>query len=171
MGGMAAFALPRWKGWRPSSALIGYQRTCRGRVKYTADRAATILAYGRTERGGADTCDCAGCRNFRVARAEAFPTEFLALLDKLGVDPRKDAEVYHNARLAPGRHDYGGWYHFVGTLDQTGDFPPVDLGNGFSVWMSHASAPRLPSLEGMQVVRVEFHADAVPWLLDEPEIV
>jgi hypothetical protein len=142
-----------------------------GQWQYTADRDATILAYGRTERGGADTCDCVDCRNFRVARADAFPAEFLALLDKLGIDPRKDAEVYHNARLAPGRHDYGGWYHFVGSLDQTGDFPPVDLGDGFSVWMCHASAPRLPSLEGMQVVQVKFHAEAVPWLLDEPETV
>jgi hypothetical protein len=106
-----------------------------GQWKYSADRDATILAYGRTDCGGADTCDCAGCRYFRVARADVFRAEFLALLDKLGVDPRKDAEVFHYARLAPGRHDYGGWYHFVGTLDQTGDFPPVDLGDGFSVWM------------------------------------
>src|SRR5262245_5720947 len=53
----------------------------------------------------------------------------------------------------------------------TGDFPPVDLGDGFSVWMCHASGPRLPSLEGMRVVQVEFHAEAVPWLLDEAESV
>ena len=138
-----------------------------GQWKYTADRDATILAYSRTERGGADTCNCADCRNFRVARADTFPAGFLALLDELGIDPRKDAEVYYNARLAPGRHCYGGWYHFVGTLDQTGDW--VDLGDGFSVWMCHASGPRLPSLEGMQVVQVEFRAEAVPWLLDEPE--
>lgn len=75
--------------------------------KYHADCDATILAYVRTERSGADTCDCAGCRNFRVARADCFPPEFLALLDQLGIDPRKDAEVYHKARLASGRHDYG----------------------------------------------------------------
>jgi hypothetical protein len=91
------------------------------------------------------------------------------LLDQLGVDPRKDGEVYHNARLAPGRHDYAGWYHFVGTLDQTGDFPPVSLGNGFTVWMCRAHAPRLPSLKSASVVQLEFHAEAVPWLLDEPE--
>jgi hypothetical protein len=140
-----------------------------GQWEYTVDRKATILAYSRTERGGADTCNCADCRNFRVARAVSFPAEFLALLDKLGIDPRKDAEVYHNARLAPGRHYYAGWYHFVGTLDQAGDFPPVDLGGGFSVWMCRASAPTLRSLDGMQVVQVEFQAEAVPWLLDEPE--
>ena len=140
-----------------------------GEWKYSADREATILAYGRTESGGSDTCDCANCRNFRVARARAFPAEFVALLDQLGIDPRKDAEVYHNARLAPGRHDYGGWYHFVGSLDQTGDFPPVDFGGGFTAWLCRASAPRLPSLKGTPVVQVEFRAQAVPWLLDEPE--
>jgi hypothetical protein len=137
--------------------------------KYHADRDATILAYGRTERGGADTCDCAGCRNFRAARADCFPPEFIALLGQLGIDPRKDAEVYHNARIAPGRHDYGGWYHFIGTLDETGG-PRVKLGPDFSVRMCPASAPRLPSLDGKQAVQLEFHAEAVPWLLDEPEI-
>ena len=139
--------------------------------KYRADRDATILAYARTERGGADTCNCAGCRNFRLVRAEVFPAEFLALLDKLGIDPGKDAEVYHNARLAPGRHDYGGWYHFVGTLAQNGEVPPVELGGKFTVWMSHdAGAPRLSSLKGMQVVQVNFGSGAVPWRLDEPEM-
>lgn len=104
-------------------------------------------------------------------RGEVFPARFLALLDKLGIDPGKDAEVYHNARLAPGRHDYGGWYHFVGTLDQNEEVTPVDLGGNFTVWMGHdASAPRLPSLKGMQVVQVDFHSDAVPWRLDEPEM-
>jgi hypothetical protein len=125
--------------------------------KYRSDRDATILAYARTERGGADKCDCAGCRNFRLVRAEVFPAEFIALLDKLGIDPAKDAEVYHNARLAPGRHDYGGWYHFVGTLDQNGEVPPVDLGSNFTVWMGHdAGAPRLPSLKGCRLCRWIF---------------
>ena len=41
---------------------------------------------------------------------------------------QKDAEAYHNARLAPGRHDYGGWYHFVGQLTVDGDFAAVTSG-------------------------------------------
>jgi hypothetical protein len=105
-----------------------------GEWKYTADRDATMIAYGRAERGGADTCDCAGCRNFRVALARVFSDKFLTLLERLGIDPLKDAEVYHNAHLAPGRHDYGGWYHFIGSLDETGDFPPIGLGDGFTAW-------------------------------------
>ena len=140
-----------------------------GGWRYTVDREATILAYGRAERGGVDTCECAYCRNFRLARQHLFPEKFLRLLDQLGIDPLKDAEVYHNARLAPGRHDYGGWYHFVGTLDEIGDFPVVQLGDGFTAWVCRASAPRLASFRDGQAVQLEFNAEAVPWLLDEPE--
>jgi hypothetical protein len=138
--------------------------------KYKVDRDATISAYARTERGGSDTCDCAGCRNFRVVRADCFPREFNALLDQLGIDPRKDAEVYHNARISPGLHSYGGWYHFIGSLDEIDESPLLKLEPSFSVWMCPASAPRLPSLEGEHVVQLEFHAEAVPWRLAEPEI-
>jgi len=138
--------------------------------KYRADRDATVLAYGRTERGGADRCDCAGCRNFRAARAHCFPPEFIALLGQLGIDPNKDAEVYHNARIAPGLHDYGGWYHFIGALDGGGDSSPVNFGPSFHAWICPATAPRLSSLVGEQVVQLEFHAEAVPWRLDEPEM-
>jgi len=119
-----------------------------GQWKYSVDRDATINAYCQTECGGADTCDCAFCRNFRVAREHVFPEAFLRLRDELGIDPLKDGEVYHYARLSPGRHDYGGWYHFIGTLDEkTGDIPVVQFGDGFTAWMDRASAPRLASLK------------------------
>ena len=64
-----------------------------------------------------------------MARANAFPAEFLALLDQLGIDSHKDGEVYHNGRLAPGCHDYAGLFHFIGSLPETGDFSPVRLGD------------------------------------------
>jgi hypothetical protein len=128
-----------------------------------------MVAYRQAERGWVDRCDCIWCRNFRLARAQVFPAEFLALLNQLGIDPKKDGEVYHLGQLAPGRHVHGGWYHFIGTLDETGDFPVVGFGAGFSVWMCLASAPRLPSLKGLPVVQLEFYCEFVPWLLNEPE--
>ena len=96
-----------------------------------------------------------------------FPAGFLALLDELGIDPNKDGEIYYNGPLAPGRHCYGGWYHFVGTLDKPGS--TVEFGADFRVWLCRASAPRLTPLKGLPAVQVEFLAEAVPWLLDEPE--
>jgi hypothetical protein len=35
--------------------------------------------------------------------------------------------------------------------------------------MCRAGAPRLASLEGLAAVQLEFHAEGVPWLLNEPE--
>jgi hypothetical protein len=137
--------------------------------KYSVDRQATVAAYQLAERGGCDTCDCIYCRNFRLARKHVFPPEFLTLLEQLGIDPWKEGEAYHNARLAPGRHHYGGWFHFVGSLDAKADSPYVILPDGFESWIQAESAPCLASLKGLPLVEVDFLCDAVPWLLDEPE--
>lgn len=92
-----------------------------GEWHYTCDRPATVEAYRRASAGGSKTCQCAACRNFVAAGLVVFPAAFLDLLDSLGIDPRKDGEAYHMARHSPGRHLYGGWFHFVGTLELTGD--------------------------------------------------
>lgn len=126
-------------------------------------------AYSRVERGNAETCTCDGCRNFVVVRDRVFPADFVRLLDSLGIDPHKDGEVYRNGQVSSGRHDYGGWFHFVGTLDRTGNFPAVDFRDGFTAWMCHASAPALETLKGQALVQLEFHSTNVPWALAEPE--
>jgi hypothetical protein len=41
----------------------------------------------------ADGCDCAYCLNFRAARPNLYPAEFLELLGRLGVDPRCEHEA------------------------------------------------------------------------------
>jgi hypothetical protein len=140
------------------------------KTRYTVDRDATIAAYARAQAGCADTCECAGCRNFRLARATIFPQPFLALLDRFGIDPRKDGEVYHLGPVGTGRHAYGGWYHFVGTLGETSEEEAVDFGDGFTAWLCLASAPRLASFEELQVVQLEISVDCVPWLLDDAEL-
>jgi hypothetical protein len=98
-----------------------------------------------------------------------FPKAFLEFLASVGVDPLKDAEIYHNARLSPGHHDYGGWFHFVGRLKVDDDFGAVDFGAGFTAWLCKASAPGLNTFKGLPVVQLEFHSEAVPWVLSEPE--
>lgn len=140
-----------------------------GQWVYTVDRGGTIAAYERAECGGADTCDCAYCRNFRLARVHVFPEAFPAFLDQLGIDANKDAEVYHTHQVLPGQHFYAGWFHFVGSLEATGDFPQVEFGSAFKVWMCSANAPRLAAFKDLPVVELNFSCDAVPWLLNEPE--
>src|SRR4051794_35077076 len=109
-----------------------------GDWSFTVDRKATECAYAAAKCGGVDTCNCAGCRNFRLARERVFPSEFKALLAGFGIDPRKDGEIYHAGQRAPGNHIYVGWYHFIGTLEKTGDFPTVFFGADFQVWLLRA---------------------------------
>jgi hypothetical protein len=40
----------------------------------------------------------------------------LNLFAKIGIEPNREAEVYQMVRLESGRHLYGGWFHFVGSL-------------------------------------------------------
>lgn len=135
---------------------------------FVVDRDATRAAYKAAERGGSQECECAGCRNFCDARSVVFSSKFLAFLDELGIDPRKDAEVVHIQRVAPGMHHYSGWFHFVGTLNKSAD-TVTNFGDGFSVWMCPSFAPRLASLRGKEVVQLEFETPNVPWLIDAEE--
>ena len=141
-----------------------------GEWQYRCDRIATIDAYQRAAESGSGSCSCAGCRNFVAARPQVFPAPFLALLDSMGIDPIKDGEVYHIARRSPGRHIYGGWYHFVGTLEVGGDFAAVNFGHGFTAYLCLASAPALNTLLGQPLVQLEFQTDDVPWVLPEEEL-
>lgn len=140
-----------------------------GEWKYTVDRNATVEAYALASDGGADNCTCNGCRNFRLVRQRVFSPEFLSLLNELGIDPNKDGEVYHLCRTAPGRHMYGEWFHFVGKLHTTGDFPVIPMGGSLTAWMCYPGAPRLQSLDNLPCVQLEFYAEEVPWALDELE--
>jgi hypothetical protein len=83
---------------------------------FDSDVDQTRAGYETITAGGAETCNCAGCRNFLAQRDSIFPAEVLQLFLKLGVDYKRDAEIYHTARLELGRHLYGGWFHFVGII-------------------------------------------------------
>ena len=140
-----------------------------GEWQYICDRAATIDAYRGATAGGSRTCKCAGCRNFVAAGMQVFPAAFLDFLESLGIDPVKDGEVYHIARHSPGRHIYGGWYHFVGLLQVSGEFAAVEFGSGFSSRLCSPTAPRIATLAEQPVVQLSFAADQVPWVLSGEE--
>ena len=104
-----------------------------GDWEFTCDRQATLDSYVRAAHGRSERCSCNGCRNFVVAREQAFPQEFMKFLHSLGIDNRKDGEVYHNARLANGLHDYGGWRRLFGP-------PPRPTKPGSSPWAVNSAA-------------------------------
>ena len=150
-----------------------------GRWQLSVDRDATRRAYAAVLKGGPEKCTCQPCLNFVTARAQVYPPEALELFNKLGISADREAEVYHMARLNSGKHFYGGWFHFIGTIESGADaakpirenvWQPVlekiteDFSLGFS---SRIGLLRKP-FEGSPVVQVEFTAN-VPWVIRAPE--
>jgi hypothetical protein len=85
--------------------------------KIECDVSGTREAYAKIERGGPEECDCNTCNNFAAARQYAYPQEARSLLEQLGIDINKEAEVYHKCKLESGLHNYGGWFHFIGSIE------------------------------------------------------
>ena len=52
--------------------------------------------------------------NFAAQRSSVYPDEFLSLVDKLGIDPAKEGEVYE-----VGPSVYGGWFYLTGELTES----------------------------------------------------
>jgi hypothetical protein len=78
------------------------------------DPGRTREAYFHSARG-AHCCPCSGCRNFLAVRDDYYPSSLLGLLDSLGINKHKEAEVYEMGPKGKGRL-YGGWYHFIGRV-------------------------------------------------------
>ncbi|HVK56455.1 MAG TPA: hypothetical protein VM532_15690 [Burkholderiales bacterium] len=80
------------------------------------DPERTRKTYLEIEKGGAESCGCSYCRNYLTAIPEALPEEVLQFFSKVGIDLKKDAEVYEQGEMSPGVRSYGGEYYFWGTV-------------------------------------------------------
>jgi hypothetical protein len=142
------------------------------------DPEATRTAYAQIESGAPERCGCDYCRNFIALREQSYPREVLDLLAQLGIDYRREAEVYHLARLPGGLHQYGGWFHFIGTFegpepweaDASGrrrlHMVPID--DRFSLTFRREAQLAPEPLKDQPLVQLEF-AVQIPWILDRPE--
>ena len=96
-----------------------------------------------------------------------YPAEALALFDRLGITYNREAESYHNGRLESGLHSYGGWFHFVGTIEE-GENNFERIGEHFSICLSSHTA-LIPRVFGEQpVVQLEFETE-VAWVIGGAE--
>jgi hypothetical protein len=134
---------------------------------FDSDVDLTRAGYETITAGGAETCDCVGCRNFLAQRDSVFPAEVLQLFLKLGVDYKRDAEIYHTARLEPSLHLYGGWFHFVGTILKQ-PIGPATL-DEFTIDFIPNNALAAKVFENQPLVRIEITVK-LPWVLSEPEL-
>ena len=138
------------------------------RIGYDPEQAR--LAYAQIDLGHAERCGCRECRNYIAARPHTYPHEILALFTRLGIDPLREAEVYHANREPDGRHFYGGWFHFIGSVEkgptEVEGPAPTEVGP-LSYYFAEGALLPQPPFVGKPVARIEFSA-LVPWVLCEP---
>jgi hypothetical protein len=142
-----------------------------GRWRLQCDREGTREAFARIEIGGPEACGCCHCRNFAAARSQVYPAEVLSLFEGLGIDSRKEREVYHLTPLESGLHLYGGWFHFVGRIEEEGkELGKFDMESTgpFKLFFHEKPALVPESFEGLPLVQLEFEAQ-VPWVIEEHE--
>ena len=133
------------------------------------DNPTTRKVYESIPAGGSQTCKCAMCRNWVAIRDRVLPSEFRDLLERLGIDYRKDGEVVHYYRREDGLHFYDGWYHGIGVMlsEPTGERAIID---GVEIVIDWSDGTDLfhDQLRSYPLVRVSF-AGFFPWVLEGEE--
>jgi len=138
---------------------------------FSVDKAETERIYAAATASEAVLCGCGNCLNFEAARELAFPVEVRELFLELGIDYRREAEVFIWQSFPDGRQHYGGWFHFRGTIIAGPTLPQSDrqgpwlepLNNSFGIGFCNANAPGFFSdLRGAAQLEFETY---VPWLL------
>jgi hypothetical protein len=140
-------------------------------VEYDAD--ATRLAYDGVTASGPEKCECEGCKNWLLAREAVYPTEFLELLRRIGIDATKESEVYDigGVPIKPKVHYYGGWFHFFGRVSRASDEMPetISVNDTFSYAFHSSYAPGPEAfVSSTDSCRIEFNAEAL-WLISDAE--
>jgi len=155
-----------------------------GRWLVRPDVARTRDAHSKLFRSGAAECSCTGCKNFEAVRPQLLAGPLRGILERLGISPPWEVEVYESGRTATGLHDYGGWFHFVGTIESGGDawrlvaprsatlkVPDFErLSETLSIGL-HADVELVREpFAGLPLVQLDFHAE-LPWVInaEEPE--
>jgi len=151
------------------------------RWQIESDPNATGACYAEVAQGSQVTCSCRDCRNFAAAFERAFPRKARDVLDELGIDHSKPAEVYTTGRVDSGLHQYGGWFHFVGRIESgadawrqidkegksfTGELKP--FADHFEIGFTSRIALLPEAFHGKPVVQVEFQTH-IPWVIVEPQ--
>ncbi len=142
--------------------------------RFLVNREATAAAYAASSSRGAEDCSCAHCRNLIRQRERELPSELLDFLRRVGVDPKKEAEVWEGGGLEDGLSFNSGWWHFIGEVVATGEeVIPLEpnagaLGKDWTVFfLPGETSLKLSTLPSAPLVQVEFTA-SLPWVLEEP---
>jgi hypothetical protein len=145
---------------------------------FEVDYDRTIAVYDKVEHGSPEGCVCHDCKNFSANRENIYPQEFKNLLADLGIDYKKESEIYHMAKLDNGLHHYGGWYHFKGKMIKGKDCK-IQLGKGGSTfdtiqitdkfWLAFTKGADLAYFDKSEfdnLIQIEFITDS-EWIIEK----
>lgn len=142
------------------------------------DLQATRDAYAALEIGWPEYCGCVHCRNFQLARPQAYPPEALGLFERLGIASTREQEVVPVEPLGREAYFYTGSFPFVGRLVSGADFwkPKPDGGlmndrsgteyltDTFRMGFTNHLARTPRPFRGKPIVQLEFGVQ-LPWVI------
>jgi hypothetical protein len=135
-----------------------------GQSLIEVDSDATREAYRKLLHAGPEECGCSYCRNWVAARPQVYGEEISALLESMGIRPGYETEVWE-VPWDDGRHYYGGWYPFIGSV-LTRHEAPAQLGK-LELTVSPGLSYDLPWIQADRAQELHFSA-VIDWLLSEP---
>ena len=131
---------------------------------FECDVEKTQNAYRKIPQGSAESCPCLYCKNFVVVRGELFQGEILELLEKFGVDCKKDAETVE-VTLEAEKHIYFPWFHSIGKILQQGN--PMIFDNDVEITFTEKSNLKFDVFERENLIQIEIANAVLPWMLKE----
>lgn len=78
------------------------------------DVESTKKEYEKIEKGAATLCNCEYCEIYIKNREIVFPPEIKNLFKELGIDSKKEAELYYYGKDDKDNFGFNGWFHFKG---------------------------------------------------------
>jgi len=133
-------------------------------IRYNPE--ATAAIYARLRNGRAEDCGCAGCRNLLAQRDEVYPIAFRELLQRLGIDPKKESEAVADGPLENGLHHYDGWFFFVGEMVMAGEHMSLVRESPYFGYFFTPAGPCPRDFRDGPRLAVEFEAH-FKWVLNE----
>jgi len=124
--------------------------------------------------GEPEDCVCNNCKNFILARENFYPEDFKKVLNQLGIDSKKEAELCYFQRIKPRWHHYSGCFFFVGNILKRPQFvydttyEQVPEFKNFA-WTFTTDKYLIPDAFGENPgVQLQW-TGLVPWVIDLPD--
>lgn len=130
------------------------------------DQEATAAIYATIRNGWAEDCGCVGCRNLLAQRDTVYPTVFRELLQRLGINPKKESEAVAEGPLDEGLHHYGGWFFFVGEMVTAGENISVISESPYFGYFFTGVGPRPKEFRDLPSICIAFEAH-FNWVLHD----